>query len=422
MGEERGRGDKVESVGTRVRLSPIARTSFYLVPTSLALYSLHQSTKSTRSRDSDLAEMFPSSSSSRPTRLLSEAQLLNRAGGKSNFRPGKGGAAGGDDKRKVGSGWNSLPTSRVPSSSHLNGINSVQKDKIEIDDYEEDDEPKINPQRITSAKSQPLRKPSSTASRWAAIAPAQPPATTTTTTTTVEAPPPAPSTSSSSSSPAHANPYPKVISASYGSFPTSLPPSPSSKAPSPLTSTQPGPDFPQPQTQTNGPPRPTHNLSRTPSSASASRQPLGPPSPSTSQSGTPRNTSRAIPKTGRTGGPGGGTGTSRWANNNTSSSSTPQPRRDNPTPKHPLPAKPTSPVQSVKVNGHPPPPTGPRAQTNSETNRSSNPPQGQTQVKPTLVSRIPSFLSHISSLGSSTMHPKLTHSRFSPFSSPSRPF
>lgn len=96
----------------------------------------------------------------RATPLPSERQLLHRAGGPANFKPGKGGAAGGETRDKVGSGWDRL----VPSSSRLSASAAAPPppDKVEIDDYEDDDDaPKINPARLAP-------QAGSNASRWAA--------------------------------------------------------------------------------------------------------------------------------------------------------------------------------------------------------------------------------------------------------------
>jgi len=120
---------------------------------------------------------------SRTAPLPSERQLLNRAGGAASFKPGKGGAAGGDDRRKVGSGWKHVSTSNSRVATP-NLRDKEEKVKVEIDDYEDDDEPEINPARLAASQppSKQPRKPSSsvTTSRWATPAPATTVATRTT--------------------------------------------------------------------------------------------------------------------------------------------------------------------------------------------------------------------------------------------------
>ncbi|GAA6010432.1 hypothetical protein JCM11491_006935 [Sporobolomyces phaffii] len=260
--------------------------------------------------------------------LPSEAQLLHRAGGRASFKPGKGGAAGGESRRKVGSGWNGLSTpppgpatAPAPSAVAVNQAANVQ-----LDDFEDDEQPAINPARLAAGShaKQP-RKPSPSTSRWAGVS---------------ANPAPRPSPNPAFPSRAPSGPFPPVVSASYSSFPTALPPSPPHPAkPAPrhtpnrpfVSQSNPS-SVPHPAPRANGfsgapapsdpnrahfagPPARPAPVSRTPS-ASATRQPQGPPSPSTSQTGVPRTTShpgssrRATPGPG---GGGGGTGTSRWA-------------------------------------------------------------------------------------------------------------
>ena len=274
----------------------------------------------------------------RTTPLLSESQLLKRAGGAASFKPGKGGAQGGETRQKVGSGWNNLNSTLNPQGG---GGPVPQKEedhkvKVAIDDYEEDEEPKINPQRLAASQTKPkqTRKPSSNASRWASpsscASPIIPPTTKTPTTTTTKTAAPATRAPERTS----VDHFSRIVSASYGTF-SPFPPSPTDAEPSTWTSliasSSPAPtstkSSPQnrkketSKTNSNGlspsfpfvEPRP-NPISRTSShSASASRQPKGPPSPSTSQSGTPRSSQTGQNRRTSNSGTGGGTNTSRWA-------------------------------------------------------------------------------------------------------------
>jgi len=113
---------------------------------------------------------------SAPTQLLSEAQLLKRAGGRTAFVPGKGGSAG-ESSRKVGTGWNAIQPTTKPAQP----VEKEEKVKVKIDDYEDDqEEVNMNPQRLNRGSRRPTAAKSS-ASRWATVMAERPTPSTSTT-------------------------------------------------------------------------------------------------------------------------------------------------------------------------------------------------------------------------------------------------